>query len=81
LINAGFVNVKVVEKRGLPLGSWGGEIGIGGMNIISQFLRSLKESIIREGGFGMMETGEDSCETTPATFYEYWLFVAQKPQL
>ncbi|KAF7760748.1 hypothetical protein Agabi119p4_10157 [Agaricus bisporus var. burnettii] len=81
----------VVEKRGLPLGSWGGEIGIGGMNIISQFLRSLKESIIREGGFGMVETGEECeaavdelaelCETTPATFYEYWLFVAQKPQL
>ncbi|XP_006456496.1 hypothetical protein AGABI2DRAFT_188421 [Agaricus bisporus var. bisporus H97] len=91
LINAGFVNVKVVEKRGLPLGSWGGEIGIGGMNIISQFLRSLKEPIIREGGFGMVETGEECeaavdelaelCETTPATFYEYWLIVAQKPQL
>jgi hypothetical protein len=30
LQDAGFVNVKVLEKRGLPLGSWGGEVGIGG---------------------------------------------------
>lgn len=91
LKEAGFVNVKLVEKRGLPLGSWAGEIGIAGSKGTMGFFRNLKEPIMREGGLGMVKSGEEYdsavdeltklCEETPESFHECWLFVAQKPEV
>jgi hypothetical protein len=52
------------------------------------FLRGMKQPMILEGGFGSEDEYDAAvedlmqlCEATPATFYELWIFVAQKPQL
>lgn len=86
---AGFVNVKLIEKRGLPLGSWGGETGKLGLKNASEIFRGLKEPVMREGGMGLITSGEEydamvddlarQCEETPGSYYEYWVFIGQKP--
>ncbi|KXN86475.1 hypothetical protein AN958_10009 [Leucoagaricus sp. SymC.cos] len=70
LARYGFINLKI-EKKGLPMGSWA-------------------EPVMEEGkGFGLVKSGEEYdqvieefeklCEETPGTYFEYWVFTAQKP--
>lgn len=88
LEQAGFVNVKI-EKRGLPLGSWAGELGVSSSKSTLAFFHGIKGPVLQEGGFGMASSEEEYnaiiddltklCEETPETYFEYWVFVAQKP--
>jgi hypothetical protein len=53
------------------------------------FFSALKEPIMKEGGFGLVSSGEEydafvddlgkRCEATPETYIEFWVFIAQKP--
>jgi hypothetical protein len=89
LNEAGFVNVTLAKKIRLPLGSWGGERGKFGLKNILEIFRGLKKPIMDEGGLGlvsceeafdmMLDDLEEVCEATPETYYEYWVFIGQKP--
>jgi hypothetical protein len=86
---AGFVNVKLVEKIRFPLGSWGGERGKLGLKNALEIFRGLKKPIMDEDGLGLVDSEEafetmlddlkEQCEATPGTYYEYWVFLGQKP--
>ncbi|KAF9445131.1 S-adenosyl-L-methionine-dependent methyltransferase [Macrolepiota fuliginosa MF-IS2] len=89
LEQAGFVNLRI-EKRGLPLGSWGGEYGTLGLEAnASNFFRAIKAPVMAEGGLGLVESEEEYdatvkdfmrlCNEIPETYLEYWAFIAQKP--
>lgn len=88
LEEAGFVNVKI-EKRGLPMGSWGGDLGKRGLRSTIDVHRVIGEHAVKAGGLGFVKTGEDYdaimddfvrlFEETPESYSQYWIFVAQKP--
>lgn len=88
LEEAGFINVKI-EKRGLPLGSWAGEHGAANLKFTMAFMDSIKILVLKEGGLGLVSSEEEYdslvdnvtklCDKTPETYFEYWVFVAQKP--
>jgi hypothetical protein len=89
LEQAGFVDLKI-EKRSLPLGSWGGDLGKAGLKVTMGFFDGMKERFMKEGfGLGLVENGEEydevvkdlekKCDETPGTYFEYWVFVARKP--
>jgi hypothetical protein len=85
---AGFIDLKI-EKRRSPIGSWGGELGTFGLRNIMSFWSAVKELVMKEKGFGVVEDEEaydavvddliKLCEETPGTYMEYWVFTVQKP--
>ncbi|KAJ3571499.1 hypothetical protein NP233_g3715 [Leucocoprinus birnbaumii] len=86
---AGFVNLNIV-KRGLPMGaSWSEEWSAPGVQSIGAFWSALKEPVMREGGLGIVKSGEEydaviedlkrRCEEVPRTYWPMILFTAQKP--
>ncbi|KAF7770718.1 hypothetical protein Agabi119p4_6692 [Agaricus bisporus var. burnettii] len=89
LEQAGFVNVELVEKIRLPLGSWGGERGRFGLKNLLELFRGFKKPIMDEDGLGLVNDEEAfdamlddlkaQCEATPGTYYEYSVFIGQKP--
>lgn len=88
LEKAGFVDLKI-QKRGLPMGSWAGEVGKKGFRSTMDVWRAIKELVMKENGLGFVETGEEyedvvddferRMEETPESYLEYWVFTAQKP--
>ncbi|KAF5350018.1 hypothetical protein D9756_009179 [Leucocoprinus leucothites] len=87
----GFVNLKV-EKRHLPMGaSWAGESSASGVKAVMGVWRALKEPVMKAGGLGIVRSEEEYdaviedlgrlCEETPETYFEFWVFTAQKPAL
>lgn len=88
LEQAGFVNVKF-EKRGLPMGSWAGELGTKALHSTMGIFPAMKDQVMKEGGLGFVKTGEEYdalvadwmklLDETPETYFQYWVFVAQKP--
>lgn len=88
LEEAGFVNIKI-EKRGLPMGAWGGDLGKRGLRSTVNAYRAIGEHVVKAGGLGFVKTGRDYdtivddferlCEETPESYLQFWIFVAQKP--
>ncbi|KAF7775874.1 hypothetical protein Agabi119p4_4267 [Agaricus bisporus var. burnettii] len=88
LKEAGFVNLTA-QKREMPTGSWAGERGTLSMNATLGAFEAMKPLVIKEGGFGIVSTEEEYdavladlrrlCDDTPDTYFQYWVFTAQKP--
>jgi hypothetical protein len=88
LEQCGFINVTMV-KRELPMGSWGGEHGTRGLKALMDFFPAIRGPVLQEGGLGLVSSGEEydalvddltkRCESTPESYVEYYLFIAQKP--
>jgi SAM-dependent methyltransferase len=58
LREAGFTNVHV-ERRVYPYGRWAGQEGLDGLDHTLKHMRSVKEQIIKAGGFGLVKSEED----------------------
>lgn len=88
LTDAGFVNVKI-EKRGLPMGAWGGELRKRGLRSTIGAHHIIGEHVLAAGGLGFVKTRKDYdaiindferlFEGTPESYWRLWVFVAQKP--
>ncbi|XP_006459612.1 hypothetical protein AGABI2DRAFT_191521 [Agaricus bisporus var. bisporus H97] len=88
LEEAGFVDVQI-EKRGLPLGSWGGDLGKWGLEASMGFWPAMKDAFMKVDKSGLVANEEEydevvkdlrkKCDETPDTYFEYWVFVARKP--
>ncbi|EKM82147.1 hypothetical protein AGABI1DRAFT_112257 [Agaricus bisporus var. burnettii JB137-S8] len=88
LEEAGFVNLTI-QKRGMPIGSWAGERGVLSMEATLGAFEAMKPLVIKEGGLGIVSNEEEYdaaladlrrlCDDTPDTYFQYWLFTAQKP--
>ncbi len=88
LEKAGFANLTI-QKRGLPMGSWAGEVGKKGLHSTINVWRSIKGPVMNEGGLGFVKTEEEyddviddferRMEETPESYLQYWVFTAQKP--
>lgn len=88
LQDAGFVNIKI-EKRNLPMGAWGGELGKRGLSFTVDVHHFIGELALKAGGLGFVKTREEYdviikdferlFEETPASYWPFSTFVAQKP--
>lgn len=88
LEQSGFCNVKV-EKRFVGMGKWGGQLGSDHVATLGDAFWSIKEPVMKFGGFGLVNTGEefdrvvaDATEewnTIPGTGRHYFVIIAQKP--
>lgn len=55
---AGFVDVQK-EERAIPLGAWNGDLSQRFAENMGHVFRALKNAVLKQGGFGVIQRGED----------------------
>lgn len=88
LRRAGFERIAI-ETKTIPLGKWGGSVGMDARDNFMGVFRGMKTPILRSGGFGFVETEDDwemwmnameqEWDETPGAEIPFTLFCGMKP--
>lgn len=88
LQKAGFVNIRL-ERRDVPLGGWGGQLGEQARDNFIGVWRAQKTPMLKLGGFGIVNSEaeydqlvsdvEDEWNSNTSSHMEVYVFIAQKP--